>query len=143
MQTSGQHLPEEVSDDASPVVARPERRARFVQAIRSVIIEQQGSSGIPRTPPKQLTANFPFGQSSGFLVEKVGSSCGRGRFYIKDRSLLQRLCPLRGRAFISWLVIDDFIPLTSGQVSTPCADRETSSRSLTCFRVCIRIISNA
>lgn len=80
---------------------------------------------------KQLTASFPFSQSAGFLVEKVGPSCGR--FYTKDhdRSLLQRLCPLRGRAFISWLVIDDFIPLTSaqqqhihvkdltGQVSTP------------------------
>jgi hypothetical protein len=127
MQTSGQHLPEEVSDDASPVVARPERRARFVQAIRSVIIEQQGSSGIPRTPPKQLTARFPFSQSAGFLVEKVGSFIGS--FYTKDRdrSLLQRFCLLRARAFISWLVIfSSFCPrgLTSakdltGQVLTP------------------------
>jgi hypothetical protein len=51
-QTSGQRLPEEVSDGISPVVARsPARRARFVQAIRSVIIAQQGSSGIPRTLP--------------------------------------------------------------------------------------------
>ncbi len=50
-QTSGQHLPEEVSDEAAPVVAMPARRTRFVQAIRSVIIAQQGPSGIPRAPP--------------------------------------------------------------------------------------------
>jgi hypothetical protein len=56
-QSSGQHLPEEVSDDAAPAVARPARRARFVQAIRSVIIAQQaqGPSGIPRAPPNILS----------------------------------------------------------------------------------------
>ena len=54
-QISVQHLPEEVSDDAAPVVARPARRTRFVQAIRSVIIAQQGPSGIPRTPSNILS----------------------------------------------------------------------------------------
>lgn len=54
-QTSGQHLPEEVSNDVSPAVTRPARRARFVQAIRSVIIAQQGSSGIPRALPNILS----------------------------------------------------------------------------------------
>lgn len=51
-QTSSQHLTEEVSDEAAPAGAMPARRARFVQAIRSVIITQQGSSasGIPRGP---------------------------------------------------------------------------------------------
>ncbi|KAI9465719.1 WD40 repeat-like protein [Lactarius psammicola] len=49
-QTSGQHFPEEVSDEAVPAVAMPPRRARFVQAIRSVIIAQH-PSGIPRAPP--------------------------------------------------------------------------------------------
>lgn len=50
-QASSQHLLEEVSDDASPAVARPAQRARFVQAIRSVIIAQQGSSGVSRATP--------------------------------------------------------------------------------------------
>ncbi|KAH9060585.1 WD40 repeat-like protein [Lactarius vividus] len=49
-QTSGQHLPEGVSDEAAPSVAMPARRTRFVQAIRSVIIAQQGPAGIPRAP---------------------------------------------------------------------------------------------
>lgn len=50
MQSSSLNIPEEVSDGASPVVAWTERRARFVQAIRSVIIAQQDSLGMPRTP---------------------------------------------------------------------------------------------
>ena len=54
-QTSDQYLPEEVNDDAAPAVARPARRARFVQAIRSMIIAQQGPSGIPRAPPNILS----------------------------------------------------------------------------------------
>ncbi|KAH9042505.1 hypothetical protein EDB85DRAFT_2139080 [Lactarius pseudohatsudake] len=54
-QTSGQHLPEGVSDEAAPSVAMPARRTRFVQAIRSVIIAQQGPTGIPRAPPNILS----------------------------------------------------------------------------------------
>ncbi|KAI0250713.1 WD40-repeat-containing domain protein [Lactifluus subvellereus] len=50
-QTSGHNPPEEVKDEATPPAAMPARRARFVQAIRSVIIAQQGSSGVPRTTP--------------------------------------------------------------------------------------------
>ncbi len=46
-QAMGQQ-PEEVSDEAAPM---PARRARFVQAIRSMIIAQQGPSGmVPRAP---------------------------------------------------------------------------------------------
>ncbi|KAI9441245.1 WD40 repeat-like protein [Lactarius indigo] len=54
-QSSGQHLPEETSDEAAPPVAMPARRARFVQAIRSVIVAQQGPTGIPRPPPNVLS----------------------------------------------------------------------------------------
>lgn len=49
--TSGHNQPEEVKDEATPPAAMPARRARFVQAIRSVIIAQQGPSGVPRTTP--------------------------------------------------------------------------------------------
>jgi WD repeat-containing protein 26 len=46
------NLPEEViTSGVAQTTAIPARRARFVQAIRSVIIAQQGPSGIPRTPP--------------------------------------------------------------------------------------------
>ncbi|KAH9177768.1 WD40 repeat-like protein [Lactarius sanguifluus] len=55
-QTSGQHLPEGVSDEAAPSVAMPPRRTRFVQAIRSVIIAQQGPTGIPRAPLNILSS---------------------------------------------------------------------------------------
>ena len=54
-QTSSQHPPGEMNDDAAPAVPRPARRARFVQAIRSVIIAQQGPSGMPRAPPNILS----------------------------------------------------------------------------------------
>ena len=46
------NLPEEVmTSGAAQTIAMPARRARFVQAIRSVIIAQQGPAGIPRAPP--------------------------------------------------------------------------------------------
>jgi hypothetical protein len=48
------NLPEEVmTSGAAQTTAVPARRARFVQAIRSVIIAQQGPSptGMPRAPP--------------------------------------------------------------------------------------------
>jgi hypothetical protein len=45
-------LPEEVmTSEVAQTTAMPARRARFVQAIRSVIIAQQGPTGIPRAPP--------------------------------------------------------------------------------------------
>jgi hypothetical protein len=50
-QTSGQPVLEELSAVSPVVASRPARRARFVQAIRSVIIAQQGSSGMPRALP--------------------------------------------------------------------------------------------
>lgn len=46
------NLPEEImTSGAAQTTAMPARRARFVQAIRSVIIAQQGPTGIPRAPP--------------------------------------------------------------------------------------------
>jgi hypothetical protein len=45
------NLPEEVMTSGAAQTAMPARRARFVQAIRSVIIAQQGPTGIPRAPP--------------------------------------------------------------------------------------------
>ena len=46
------NLPEEImTSGAAQATAMPARRARFVQAIRSVIIAQQGPTGIPRAPP--------------------------------------------------------------------------------------------
>ncbi|KAN0131941.1 WD40 repeat-like protein [Lactarius tabidus] len=50
-QTSGQPVLEELSAVSPVVASRPARRARFVRAIRSVIIAQQGSSGMPRALP--------------------------------------------------------------------------------------------
>ena len=45
------NLPEEViTSGAAQTTAIPARRARFVQAIRSVIMAQQGPAGIPRAP---------------------------------------------------------------------------------------------
>ena len=45
-------FPEEVmTSGAAQTSAMPARRARFVQAIRSVIIAQQGPTGLPRAPP--------------------------------------------------------------------------------------------
>lgn len=46
------NIPEEVmTSGAAQTTAMPVRRARFVQAIRSVIIAQQGPTGIPRALP--------------------------------------------------------------------------------------------
>ena len=46
------NLPEEImTSGAAQTTVTPARRARFVQAIRSVIIAQQGPAGIPRAPP--------------------------------------------------------------------------------------------
>ncbi|KAF8496482.1 WD40 repeat-like protein [Russula emetica] len=46
------NLPEEImTSGAAQTTVMPARRARFVQAIRSVIIAQQGPTGIPRAPP--------------------------------------------------------------------------------------------
>jgi hypothetical protein len=44
----GHNYPEEPTSGALQATAMPARRARFVQAIRSVIIAQQGPLGIPR-----------------------------------------------------------------------------------------------
>ncbi len=46
------NLPEEVTTSGpAQTTTMPTRRARFVQAIRSVIIAQQGPTGLPRAPP--------------------------------------------------------------------------------------------
>jgi hypothetical protein len=47
----GHSHPEELISGGAQATARPARRARFVQAIRSVIIAQQGPLGIPRASP--------------------------------------------------------------------------------------------
>jgi WD repeat-containing protein 26 len=47
----GHNYPEELTSGAVQGTAMPARRARFVQAIRSVIIAQQGPLGIPRASP--------------------------------------------------------------------------------------------
>ena len=47
----GHNYPEELTSAAAQATGRPARRARFVQAIRSVIIAQQGPLGAPRASP--------------------------------------------------------------------------------------------
>jgi hypothetical protein len=46
------NIPEEImTSGTAQTTVMPARRARFVQAIRSVIIAQQGPTGLPRAPP--------------------------------------------------------------------------------------------
>ena len=47
----GHNYPEELTSGAAQATGRPARRARFVQAIRSVIIAQHGPLGAPRASP--------------------------------------------------------------------------------------------